>query len=189
MAEKLIPITRMDCPTCIPVLEKEVLRLEGVEKARGNYMTKNLKVKYDPEKVQLSDIEEAIERVGYQIAYKRYPGVFDKLKNLFQKQRTPQISQLTDTDFLGKVKHSSKNVAVLFTSPTCPTCKVFKPRFAEIAEKHENTDFFEMNVVTTETWRDYDIMSLPTVLIFKAGDVSDRFTALPREEEIEAAIS
>ena len=89
MVEKLIPITRMDCPTCIPVLEKEVLRLEGVEKARGNYMTKNLKVTFDPEKVQLSEIEAAIERVGYQIAYKRYPGVFDKLKNLFQKQRTP----------------------------------------------------------------------------------------------------
>jgi len=189
MVEKLIPITRMDCPTCIPVLEKEVLRLEGVEKARGNYMTKNLKITYDPEKVLLSEIEAAIERVGYQIAYKRYPGIFDKLKNLFQKQRTTGIPQISDKNFPDKVKHASKNVAVLFTSPTCPTCKVFKPRFAEMAEKYGNTDFFEMDIVTTETWREYDIMSLPTVLIFKAGEVSDKFTALPREEEIEAAIS
>ena len=189
MVEKVIPITRMDCPTCIPVLEKEVQRLEGVENARGNYMTKNLKVTYDPEKVQLSEIEEAIERVGYQIAYKKYPGVFDKLKDLIQRQRTPNVKQINDQDFPDKVKHSSKNVAVLFTSPTCPTCKVFKPRFAEMAEKHSDSDFYEMNIVTTETWREYNVMSLPTVLIFKAGRVSNRFTALPREEEIEAAIA
>ena len=188
MVEKIIPITRMDCPTCIPVLEKEVERLEGVEKARGNYMTKNLKVTYNPEKVQLSEIEAAIERVGYQIGYKKYPGVFDKLKNLFKTQKSPSIAQITDKDFPGKVKHSSKNVAVLFTSPTCPTCKVFKPRFAEMAEKHSDSDFYEMDIVTSETWREYNVMSLPTVLIFKAGKVSDRFTALPREEEIEAAI-
>ena len=75
-AQKLIPITRMDCPTCIPVLEKEVMKLEGVTEARGNYMTKNLRVTYNPENVQLSQIEAAIERVGYQISYKKYPGVF-----------------------------------------------------------------------------------------------------------------
>ena len=189
MVEKLIPITRMDCPTCIPVLEKEVQRLEGVEKARGNYMTKNLKVNYNPEKVQLSEIEAAIERVGYQIAYKKYPGVFDKLKNLFQKQKTPGVPELSDADFPKKVKHSSNTVAVLFTSPTCPTCKVFKPRFAKMAEKHSKSDFFEMDIVTTETWREYDIMSLPTVLIFKAGIASEKFTAIPREDEIEAAIA
>lgn len=189
MAEKLIPITRMDCPTCIPVLEREVLKLEGVKRANGNYMTKNLKIIYDPEKVSLVEIEEAIERVGYQIAYKKYPGVFDKLIKLFQKQSVPWITQLSDADFPGKVKKSSKNVAVLFTSPTCPTCKVFKPRFAKIAEKHSETKFYEMDIVSTETWKNYNIMSIPTVLIFKSGEVKDKFTALPREEDIEEAIS
>jgi thiol-disulfide isomerase/thioredoxin/copper chaperone CopZ len=188
-AQKLIPITRMDCPTCIPVLEKEVMKLEGVTEARGNYMTKNLRVTYNPENVQLSQIEAAIERVGYQISYKKYPGVFDRLKNLFKSSESSKVPQITDEKFNEKVMQSSKNVAVLFTSPTCPTCRVFKPRFEKLAEKNVDADFYEMDIVSTETWRDYDVMSLPTVLVFKAGKLSERFTALPREDEIEKAVS
>jgi len=179
----------MDCPTCIPVLEREVTRLEGVEAARGNYMTKNLRVTYDPDKVQLEEIEAAIERVGYQISYKRYPGVFSRLRDLFKRKESKSVPALTDEGFPGKVLHSSRNVAVLFTSPTCPTCKVFKPEFEELAERHEEADFYEMDIVSTERWRDYDVLSIPTVLVFKAGEVSERFTALPRTEEIGSAIT
>ncbi len=189
MAVKNVPITRMGCPTCIPVLEKEVLRLDGVEEVKGNFMTKNLRVNYDPEKVQLTQIEAAIERVGYQISYKRYPSVFTRLRELFRNEKSESVPQLTDAEFPGKVIHASRNVAVLFTSPTCPTCKVFKPSFEELAKRgSDKALFYEMNIVSTETWRDYDILSIPTVLVFKAGEVSRRFTALPQTEDIEAAL-
>jgi len=179
----------MGCPTCIPVLEKEVLRLDGVEEVKGNFMTKNLRVNYDPEKVQLTQIEAAIERVGYQISYKRYPSVFARLRELFRNEKSEFVPQLTDAEFPGKVIHASRNVAVLFSSPTCPTCKVFKPRFEELAKRgSDKALFYEMNIVSTETWRDYDILSIPTVLVFKAGEVTGRFTALPQTEDIEAAL-
>jgi thioredoxin 1 len=190
LTEKTIPITRMDCPTCIPVLEREVQRLEGVEGVRGNYMSKNLRVTYDPERVQLAEIETAIERVGYQIAYKKYPGVFSKLRELFRKVESERVPALTDLDFPGKVLHAPRKVAVLFSSPTCPTCKVFKPRFEELAERlGDEGDFYEMNIVSTETWRKYDVLSIPTVLVFREGKVSERFTALPRAEDVEKALS
>ena len=189
MAVKNVPITRMDCPTCIPVLEKEVLRLDGVEAVKGNFMTKNLRVNYDPEKVQLTQIEAAIERVGYQISYKRYPSVFTRLIELFRNEKSESVPQLTDAEFPRKVIHASSNVAVLFTSPTCPICKVFKPSFEELAKRESDKAlFYEMNIVSTETWRDYDVLSIPTVLLFKAGQVSGRFTALPQIEDIEAAL-
>lgn len=189
LVEKTIPITRMDCPTCIPVLEREVGRLEGVEEVRGNYIAKNLRVTYDPERVQLAEIEAAIERVGYQIAYKRYPSVFSKLKELFRREESEEAPSLTDADFPGKVFHAPRTVAVLFSSPTCPTCRVFKLRFREIAGRvGEKADFYEMDIVSTETWRKYDIMSIPTVLVFRAGEVTERFTALPDAEEIERAL-
>jgi len=189
LVETTIPITRMDCPTCIPVLESEVGTLEGVERVRGNYMAKNLRVTYDPERVQLSKIEAAIERVGYQIAYKRYPGVFSKLKELFRREESEEAPSLTDADFPGKVLHAPRTVAVLFSSPTCPTCRVFKPRFRKIAGKvGDKADLYEMDIVSTETWRKYDILSIPTVLVFRAGEVAERFTALPDAEEIERAL-
>jgi len=186
---KTIPIIRMDCPTCIPVLEREVLKVEGVQDVRGNYMAKSLKVTFDPSKGQLADIEAAVERVGYRIAYKRYPGPWSRLRDLFKRDQGVEVTSLTDVDFPGKVLHASKTVVVLFSSPTCPTCRVFKPEFMSLAEKlRGEADFFEMDIVATETWRDYDVLSIPQVIIFRAGKVSERFTAMPVAVEIERTL-
>ncbi len=186
---KTIPILRMDCPTCIPLLEKEVAKLEGVETVRGGYMTKILRVAYDPEVTQLAEIEAAVERVGYRIAYKKYPGALSRLRGLFKKETAGKVAPLTDMDFPGRVLHASKTVVVLFSSPTCPTCRVFKPGFLSLADKlGGEADFFEMDIVATETWRDYDILSIPQVLIFRAGEISERFTAMPVAAEIEKAL-
>lgn len=89
---KTIPLIRMDCPTCIPVLEREIKQLEGVDNVKGNYMAKTLKVTYDPDRVQLTEIEAAIERLGYRIAYKRYPGVISRFRGIFQKKGIRHIS-------------------------------------------------------------------------------------------------
>ncbi len=179
----------MDCPTCIPVLEREVKRIEGVDSVQGNYMRKNLKVTYDPDRVQLEEIEAAIERIGYRIAYKKYPGVISRLRGLLVGEKADEIVSLIDTDFPGKVLHASRPVAVLFSSQTCPTCRFFKRQFKEIAEKVEDkADLYEMDIASTETWRKYDILSIPTVLIFKSGKLSERFEALPRGEDIALAL-
>ena len=182
---KTIPIIRMECPTCIPVLEREVKQLKGVTEARGNYLNKTLQVSYDPETVQLEEIEAAIERIGYRIAYKTYPGVVSRIIGRIRGVKDEEITSLTDIDFPGKVLHTSRPVAILFSSPTCPVCHVFKRQFKEIAEKGKGkATFYEMDISSTETWREYDIMSIPTVLIFKNGRLFERFDALPKGEEV-----
>ncbi len=128
LATKTIPVTRMDCPTCISLLEREVKRLEGVDKVQGNYIAKTLKVTYDPDRVQLDEIEDAIERIGYRIAYKKYPGILSKLKGLVKREKADAIATLTEIEFPGKVLHASRPVAVLFSSPTCPASHFFKGR-------------------------------------------------------------
>jgi len=186
---KTIPITRMDCPTCIPVLEREIRRLKGVDEVQGNYMNKTLKVTYDPNKVQLEKIEAAIERVGYRIAYKKYPGVISRMMERLRGEKIEEIIPITDTEFPGKILHASKPVAVLFSSSTCPTCHFFKRQFKEIAEKiKDKADLYEMDIAYTETWRKYDVLSIPTVLIFRNGQLSERFEALPQREKIALAL-
>jgi len=190
LTTKEIPITRMDCPTCVPALEKAVLKLEGVEEARGNYLKKTLRVTYDPGRVQLQDIEAAIEGVGYQIAYKKYPGIVSKIRGLFGAEREGPVETITDPDFPGKVLHSSKPVAVLFSSETCPTCRAFKPRYEELAEKtEERAAFYEMDIASTETWRKYGVMGIPTVIVFREGEPRERFVAVLRKEEIESSLT
>ena len=187
---KTIPIVRMECPTCIPVLEREVEGLEGVEEVRGNYMTKTLKVTYDSDVVQLQEIEAAIERVGYHIAYKKYPSVISRIRGLLRREKPSRIDAISDADFPGKVLHASKPVAVLFSTPTCPTCRVLKKVYEEAAERLGGTaDLYEMDIASTGTWRRYDILTAPTVLIFREGAETERFNALPRREEIEKALS
>ncbi len=179
----------MDCPTCIPLLEKEVAKLEGVETVRGSYMSKMLRVTFDPEVTQLAEIEAAVERLGYRIAYKKYPSALSRLRGLFKRESAAEMASLKDTDFPGKVLHASRTVVVLFSSPTCPTCRVFKPEFLSLADKlGGEAEFYEMNIEATEAWRDYDILSIPQVIIFRAGKVSERFTAMPVAAEIEKAL-
>ncbi len=186
---KTIPIIRMDCPTCIPLLEKEVAKLKGVEAVRGSYMSKMLRVTFDAEVTQLAEIEAAVERLGYRIAYKKYPSALSRLRGLFKRESAAEVASLTDRDFPGKVLHASRTVVVLFSSPTCPTCRVFKPEFLSLADKlGAEAEFYEMDIEATETWRDHDILSIPQVLIFRAGKVSERFTAMPVAAEIEGAL-
>lgn len=186
---KAIPITRMECPTCIPLLEHEVENVEGVTEARGSYMTKNLRVTYDPSLVQLPEIEAAIERIGYRIAYKKYPGIISKIKGLIRREKPGRVEAVSDRDFPEKVLGASEPVAVLFTTSTCPTCRVFKPVYEEAADNLEGkAHLYMMDIASTDTWRRYSILTIPTVIIFQDGEVKERLTSVPKREEIEEAL-
>ena len=184
---KLIPIVQMDCVTCTPTIEKEIQKLDGVKEARANYMTKTVKVIYDSDLVGLSDIEAAIERVGYQIAYKQYPSVISKLKELFHKEKIIKIEDVSDIDFSSKVLHSSKQTVVLFSSPTCSACKVTKALYAQVAnDLAGHVDFYEMDTSKSNVWHDYDVLSTPTILIFRDGQLKERLIAPQKTELINA---
>jgi thioredoxin 1 len=184
---KLIPIVQMDCSTCVSTIEKELLKLKGVQEARVNYMIKNVKVIYDSDLVGLSDIEAAIERVGYQIAYKQYPSFLSKLKNLFRKEQSSVVIAISDADFATKVLHANKTVAVLFSSQNCPTCRVVKVIYNEVADElAEHVAFYEMDSSTSNTYNNYDVISVPTVLIFRDGQLKDRLLAPQKTEMLKA---
>jgi len=186
---KDIGILRMDCPTCVMTLEKAVMKVSGVKEAQVNYLKRTLKVTYD-EATSFATIEKAIEDVGYQVAYKKYPSPLSKLRGLFKRGETKAITTITDADFTTRVLNSTKPVAVLFSSEDCPSCQAFKPQFKELAEKQaETVDFYELDIAHTEVWKEYDVMSIPTVIIFRSGKPAERFVAMLYAEEIEKALT
>jgi thioredoxin 1 len=187
---KLIPIAQMDCSTCVPILEKEILKLKGVKEARANYLTKIVKVVYDSDLVRLSEIESAVERVGYQIAYKKYPSVASKLKGLFRKEKPSYVKVISDADFASKVLHASKPVAVLFSSPSCPACQAAKQVYVETAEDLAGrAELYEMDISTSEIWHTYDILNIPTILIFRDGQLKGKSMTLLQKTEIVEALT
>jgi thioredoxin 1 len=186
---KEIAITRMDCPTCVVTLEKSVMNVPGVTKAQGNYLKKTLKITMD-ESTPLTSIEKAIEDVGYQVAYKKYPSPLSKIMGLFSRGDSKAITSITDADFTAKVLQAKKPIAILFSSEGCPSCRVLKPQIKALAEKQAGrTDFYEMDVAHTEAWKQYGVMGIPTVIVFRGGKPAERFGAMLRVDELEKSLT
>jgi len=63
--EVLIPIAGMTCGACARAVEKAIGKLDGVKESAVNFASERAKVVYDPAKVRLSQIKEAVARAGY----------------------------------------------------------------------------------------------------------------------------
>ena len=64
--ETVIKIAGMSCAACAKAVERSVIKLDGVEDANVNFATENLKVTFNPAKVKLTEIQDAVKKAGYQ---------------------------------------------------------------------------------------------------------------------------
>ncbi len=188
---KAFPVTEMDCPTCAATIERGLKKLEGVKDARVNFLMKKVIVTYDPNKVSVPELEKRIEDLGYKISYKKYEGFFEKVSRLFTgKKREFGFRRVGDHEFEDLVLKSNRPVVVMFTSPTCPSCRALKPQLKAAVEKFQDRVYlYEMDIMTTKKWEDYNVMSVPTLLYFKEGKEFDRQGAPLKQEEVERVIS
>lgn len=60
-----IKISGMHCASCALNVEKSLQDVEGVEDAQVNFGTEKATVEYDPEKVELVELEEKVQDAGY----------------------------------------------------------------------------------------------------------------------------
>ncbi|GHU74248.1 copper-translocating P-type ATPase [Clostridia bacterium] len=60
-----IPIGGMTCAACAQRIEKTIKKLDGVASVSVNFATEKATVAYEPQKVRVSAIKEAIEKAGY----------------------------------------------------------------------------------------------------------------------------
>ena len=83
---------------------------------------------------------------------------------------------LTDTTFEDKVLHNPQPVLVDFWAPWCGPCHVMAPVIEELAaECAERVTVGKVNVDDYPSLAaQYGIRSIPTLLLFKDGEVVDR---------------
>ena len=98
---------------------------------------------------------------------------------------------LTSKNFEEEVLKSEITVLVDFFAAWCGPCKMIAPLISEIAEKHEGkVKVGKVNVdEENELAMRYQILSIPTLVLFKEGKIVKTKVGLSSKSEIEDMIN
>lgn len=94
------------------------------------------------------------------------------------------VKEIKDTEYETIIKDGK--VVIDCYAPWCGPCKMISPIIDELAEKLKETKFYKINVddaekITTE----FEIMSIPTILIFENGELKDKVVGFRSKSELE----
>ena len=94
------------------------------------------------------------------------------------------IVNVTSKNFEEEVLKSDKPVLVDFWASWCGPCKMVSPLVDELAEEHSEYKFCKLNVDDeTALAVRYNVMSIPTLMIFKNGEIAKQSVgAIPKEQ-------
>jgi thioredoxin 1 len=100
------------------------------------------------------------------------------------------VKELSDRDFEAEVLHSAEPVLVDFWAPWCGPCRMIAPLIEELAS--ENVGGVKVGKVNIDdspaTAATYGVSSIPTLMIFKNGEVVDRFVGVQPKKRLQDAI-
>jgi thioredoxin len=107
---------------------------------------------------------------------------------------TGKLPDVTDGNFQSEVLECEHPVLVDFWAPWCGPCRVVHPILEEMASEREDFHIVSINTdENQETAARFDILSIPTLILFRDGAEAKRVIgALPKrrlEAELEPALT
>jgi len=100
--------------------------------------------------------------------------------------------QFTDADFQSEVLQSDKPVLVDFWAPWCGPCQMMGPIIEELANEFagKNVKIGKVNVDENPIIAgQHKVMSIPTFLVFKGGQVVDQMIGGVTKEKLKELIN
>ena len=101
------------------------------------------------------------------------------------------VSKVSDSDFEAQVLKSTEPVVVDFWAEWCGPCKMIAPIVDEIAETYAGKlKVAKINIDhNQQTPRSYAVRGIPTLMLFKNGELASRQVGAAPKQKLEAWIN
>jgi thioredoxin len=100
------------------------------------------------------------------------------------------VSEVTDDNFQAEVLEAETPVLVDFWAPWCGPCRMVAPVVEEIAkERADALKVVKLNVdENQQTAITYEVMSIPTLILFNNGEVAKKVIGAYPKRKLEAEL-
>ncbi|MGA2031661.1 MAG: thioredoxin [Thermoguttaceae bacterium] len=101
------------------------------------------------------------------------------------------LREISDSDFDSEVLQSEHPVLVDFWAPWCGPCRMIAPILEQLAtENGERLKVVKVNVDESPAVAGgYGVSSIPTLMLFKDGQIVDRFVGVQPKTRLQEAIT
>ena len=100
----------------------------------------------------------------------------------------PQV--IIKNNFEAEVLKAEGTVLLDFWAAWCGPCRMLSPLVDEVGEEHADVKIGKINIdEETELAQQFNIMSIPTLMVFKKGEKVKESVGLIPKEEIEALLA
>ena len=95
------------------------------------------------------------------------------------------ILEVTSENFEKEVLESDKPVLIDFYADWCGPCKMLSPIVEEVATEHNDVKVVKVNIDNEQDLAiKYSVMSIPTLIVIKNGEVENMSVGLISKDEI-----
>jgi thioredoxin 1 len=99
------------------------------------------------------------------------------------------LPEVTDNTFQAEVLESDQPVLVDFWAPWCGPCRVVGPVLEEIQAERDDLRIVKLNTdENPETAAAFQVLSIPTMILFKAGEPAKKIIGAYPKRKLEAEL-